>query len=395
MEANELKSKPEADQPTARPRQIPNGGMPVDAEALAPIPTPPGARWREFRLRMVPGVVFLVSLWGAFWLWLQQGSQGVFVGSAEARQATVSSPIPGVLRQLAVTPFQMVRQGDLVAVVAPLDARQQLSLLQMRLQLAARRNEPTLSQRTAVDFERLRADVLNLKVEIARDRVNLNLAETELKRNQELFQQKLLSEDAYDLSLKNRDALRVEVVEKEKAYVELEAGLRHVESITTQNASESTLRGRPPEDLSALQDMLASTTNWGPITLTAPISGMVSVIHRGAGENVSDGEAVVTIQATEAERIVGYLRQPLPFEPQVGQPVEVKSRDLRPKVALTAIAQIGVRLEPITNALAMTRPGLSLDLGLPIVLALPPGLIVRPGELFDLTARPMVPIPHP
>lgn len=375
--------------------------LPLDARSgrdkapvLDPIPVPVSARWREVRLRLVPGMMFLCSVGGAVWLWMQQGTTAVFTGAAEGRNAVVSSPVAGVLREVSVTSYQIVKQGDPIAVVHPLDPRMEINLLQLRVQAASRRVEPSLAQRTAIDYQRLKANVLGLKVEIAKNREDLILAEMELKRNEDLFRQKLVSEDAFDLALKRRDALRAEVLEKDKAIVELEAGLRQVEALTQIQPPDPTGEGHPtvePVDL----DTLLHTSNLGPITLTAPISGMVSFIHRGEGENVRDGEAVVTIQAIQTDRIVGYLRQPFPFEPEIGQEVVVKTRDLKPRLAVTTIRQVGAGLEPVTNALAQVRPGMLMDVGLPVILGLPPGLTPRPGELFDLTARPSPRSVHP
>jgi len=112
---------------------------------------------------------------------------------------------------------------------------------------------------------------------------------------------------------------------------------------------------------------------------------MVSFVHRRAGENVTDGEPLVTVQALQAERIVGYLRQPFPFEPEIGMKVEIKTRALKPQVASSEIQHVGAQLEPITNALSIVRPGKLADFGLPVVVSLPSGFLLRPGEVVDLT----------
>ncbi len=365
-----------------------------DLEPLRPIPIPPSSRWREVRLRFLPVAVFLASLGFAAWLWQQQGAAGTFVANAEGARATVSSPFVGVIQYLNVTLYQEVKKGDAIAVIAPIDPRAQLDVLRSRMQAAGIRIEPSLAQRYAVDFERLRANVLNLKVELAKDRVSLELAENELKRSEQLFRTKLISDDVYDLAVKNRNLFLVAVTEKQRSVADLDAGLERFRILTDPNAGATNSTRLEALDQLEMQLILAAT-NSGPLTLTAPMSGMISYVYRGTGENVREGEPLVTIQALQPERIVGYLRQPFPFEPEAGMKVEVKTRGRKPQIAFSEIRQVGATLEPITNVLAMARPGLLVDVGLPVVVNLPPGIILRTGETVDVIVRPSPESPAP
>lgn len=66
----------DSEQPVARGKVMPEGSEsagpiktgPV-AQALPPIPTPLRRRWKEFRVRVVPVLVFLVVLATACFLW--------------------------------------------------------------------------------------------------------------------------------------------------------------------------------------------------------------------------------------------------------------------------------------------------------------------------------------
>ncbi|MEW6160854.1 MAG: hypothetical protein AB1813_25780, partial [Verrucomicrobiota bacterium] len=141
--------------------------------------------------------------------------------------------------------------------------------------------------------------------------------------------------------------------------------------------------------LQALEEKVASAeTRFASIPLTAPIDGMVTMVFKQPGENVLGGEPIVMISGAESERIVGYLRQPFPIEPEVGMPVEVTTRSSRRLTGLARISQVGAQLEPITNSVAMVRPGMLVDMGLPIEITLPREFKVRPGELVDLIVRP-------
>src|SRR6185503_17724062 len=89
-----------------------------------------------------------------------------------------------------------------------------------------------------------------------------------------------------------------------------------------------------------LEDMRdAAVTNWAPIVLRAPISGMVNLVYRQQGENVVEGEPLIVINGDWADRIVGYLRQPYALEPAVGTPVHISTRERKSLKFWTEISQ--------------------------------------------------------
>jgi hypothetical protein len=114
------------------------------------------------------------------------------------------------------------------------------------------------------------------------------------------------------------------------------------------------------------------------------MSGVVSVIQRQAGEHVLEGEPLVGIQSLWARHVVGYLRQPYPVDPEVGQPVEVTTRTAQRRQFQSHIIHVGPQIETITNSLAFLRQGALVDSGLPIVVEIPDGVGIRPGEMVDL-----------
>jgi hypothetical protein len=69
-------------------------------------------------------------------------------------------------------------------------------------------------------------------------------------------------------------------------------------------------------------------------------------------------------------------------------PVRIRLRSIKRQESWSQILAVGKQLEPITNSLAMLRPGLLIDMGLPISVALPVGVKLLPGELVDMSIRP-------
>ena len=90
-------------------------------EPLPPIPTPLSQYWREFRVRILPVLVFGLVTAAAVVIWRQAGISGYLAGVAEGVRSTVTSPQMGILQQLNVRPYQVVQVGDPIAVVMPRD----------------------------------------------------------------------------------------------------------------------------------------------------------------------------------------------------------------------------------------------------------------------------------
>jgi multidrug resistance efflux pump len=302
---------------------------------------------------------------------------------AEGVRSAVMCPQPALLQQLNVRPYEWVEAGQPVATIQPIDPRARLDLLQSELQLARLRLEPSLPDQNALDYERLRVESLRLKQELAVAEVELQRAENVLRRNSLLRKDQLVSEDTYDLSVRDRDGCQAEIVEKRKAMAEIDSRLAALRPLGEPEVPGSNLLLRA---LIAHLDakMLVAETNWCAITLVAPISGMVHLVNHQPGEFLAEGEPLLTINSPKADRIVGYLRQPYVVEPKLGMKVEVITRSRQRRKFFAEISQIGAQVETITNSLAVIRPFAAMDVGLPVVVKVPPEVSVRPGEAFDL-----------
>jgi len=85
---------------------------------------------------------------------------------------------------------------------------------------------------------------------------------------------------------------------------------------------------------------------------------------------------------------LGYLRQPLPFEPKSGDAVTVYTRRPHRQVAMAHVLQVGAQLELVTAPMRIRGFGTAMERGLPVLMNLPPDLEVHPGELVDLIFSP-------
>lgn len=355
-------------------------------DPLPPIPTPPWMYWREFRIRYLPSLVFVLVMICVVVLWRNAGITSFVAGVAEGVRSTVSSPQVGVIQQLNVQPYQMVQAGDPIAIIMPNDPRVDMDLFQSQLQIARLKLEPSVAEQNAMNFEGIRVDLLRTKSELAVSKVNLERAENEVRRNEPLFKQKLVSEDVYDVSVKARDMYRAEIETKSNAVAQIEERLNALNTLGVPHTlNTNDIAYQLISQLDALQHNAVS--NWGPIVLRAPISGMVGMVYRQQGENIVAGEPLVSINGNWSDRIVAYMRQPYYIDPLVGMSVHVTTRERKAKKFWSEITQVGAQVETITNTLGFVRTGYMVDVGLPIVIDIPKGTQIRPGETVDIVFR--------
>jgi multidrug resistance efflux pump len=354
-------------------------------QKLNPIPTSPSVTWRRVRLNVIPVIVFCGVVAAILMQWRTLDGGG-FPGVAEGTRALVSAPQVGMLQEVKVRPYEWVEAGQQLATFVPIDPRAKLDLLQSELQIARLRLEPSLADQHALDFERWRVENLRLRQELASAKVNLQRAENTLRRNAELRQEKLVSAEAYDLSLRDRDMYQAEISEKTKAVLEIEDRMAKLRVL---GEPEQPGSNQPLRTVLASLDakILDAGSNWCAIPLVAPISGMVHVVSRQSGEYVTEGEPLFTVNSAKSDRIIAYLRQPYTIEPEPGMEVEVATRTRQRQKFAAKISQIGAQVECITNVLAFMRVGALVDAGLPVIVNVPPGVNVRPGEIVDISLR--------
>src|SRR5438132_11320515 len=169
---------------------------------LPVIPTPLAQRWREFRFRVVPILVFFGALLLLSTMWRQYVLPPTLVGQVESMTAYVSSAKAGTLAQLNLARMQRVNAGDPVAQVITTDPKvlaSSLAVIQAEIQLLRVNLQPIIDQqRYALNYDRIRLDWLSQRVDLATARVKLPLAENDLRRTTELFKEKIVSEKVVD-----------------------------------------------------------------------------------------------------------------------------------------------------------------------------------------------------
>jgi len=317
----------------------------------------------------------------AVWLWGRNLASPLVMGQAESIQADVASYKAGRVARLHVTLYQDVKAGDLIAEVDaadPLVLSNTVAVIRAEMDLI--RVNAGLDGGDKVRLAGFQLNWMESRAQLLANQAQLAYAQGEFDRISALFADSLDTKANLDLARSVRDQYAALVEQQSLAVAAAELAMRSFDPATA---------GSDPSPVTfalalAEQKLHLAEAELQPIKLTTPISGRINRLDKMAGSTVAAGDAIVTIASPTSERIVGYLSQPLRIEPVVGMKVEVRSRGLVRTVAETRIIHIGPRIELFNAPLRVRGMGAAQERGLPIVMAMPPDFIVRPGELVDV-----------
>ena len=358
----------------------------MNPPSLEPIPTPVAERWKDFRIQVVPVIVFCLAAFFVSRIWRHQLVAPQAVGQFEAVQAQVTSPQPGRLYALNVRRYQIVKQGDLIGSLAPVDARFDLDALQAKLELIRLRIQPeTPQQRGISNYERMYLEVMLEKSKLASTKVRLQLATDDAKRSEQLFKENLISKADLDRAQSQRTQLETEVAQLTETLNLVEPGLEKLRSLA--DASKQSVNFNSlSNSLDVLDQSLSQILARSAIVeLRAPLGGMVSTVYRNQGEHVRDGDLILTISATHTGRIQSYTAFPFSQQPVVGMEVEIRRRNGRQETGRGRIESVGAQVEPIPSALLVGRANLAANLlGLSFAVTAPIDMKAFPGEIVDI-----------
>jgi multidrug resistance efflux pump len=358
----------------------------------APIPIPWRERWRDARLRYIPALIFIAVVFVLALLWKDYAAAPTLVGQAEVVPANVSCYKAGMLAQLFVNRFQPVRAGDQIGQVLVTDPKILAASLAVSLAeieaLRASLTPVANQQRLAMEYGEMRLHWMSQRAQLGMARADLQAAEADFHRTEQLFKDKIVSERAYDLAKAKEGSLQNQVDELARSVEDQGRKMQQLQPTNTADISKVT--DEPLRTAIAVQESKLRLTEaeLNPITLRAAVDGMVDVIYHRVGEAVTVGEPIVGIAPSNAVRIVGYLRPPILQEPKVGARVEVRTRGPRRQAGAANIIEVGTQYEPLPPALQIPVRLANNELGLPLSIGMPPGLKIRPGELVDLRLVP-------
>jgi multidrug resistance efflux pump len=300
----------------------------VNANDSSPIPTPLPLVLQRVRYQLVPVATLVLSCVLAGWLWVRRGGAAVSVGEVNAVRVNINAKADGMLTDPGGNFPAMFDQVKAGAPVARLDSSH------IEAQIARYQDE----------VDKLKTELETITKQGASKKGPTTApaatgADGAVAGN---------AADADETVVASAGALRISIGSKEAKIQELTQQLQNLE-------------------------------------IKAPISGRVVEIHRRPGQAVQLGNSIITIASDKGEYIVSYVRQTQPITPREDMPVDVRPRSSM-STHRTRVIAVGPQVEAIPPH--QLRDPKVPEFGLPVHVALPAGVTLKPGELVDLFFHP-------
>jgi hypothetical protein len=345
--------------------------------------------------------------------------------------------------------FDSVSAGDMVvkfddsqvsATIATLQAEiKQLSAqllatdAEMKQEFADRRSDMSDrrqsllddARRLAVDLEEKRLDVADRTIELESDRIAVKRRAEKLAIVKDLVQRKLETPYVLVDTQLQHDVQAKEIVEQEKALTEAKAMLVKAEARMTafdkmirdddvlnkaQDGTETLADSikkeidiylKPIEAAIATQQARIQEAEIQrkalvicvPSSLFSqkinpdgePATATIMEVYRRPGQAVRAGEPIMRIANSNSLYIVSYVRKPHLVYLAEDSIVGVQVRTGKIRGAEATIARIGPQIESVPSR--QLRDPRVPEWGLPVKIAVPPELKLKPGELVNITYK--------
>jgi multidrug resistance efflux pump len=370
-----------------------------DMENPNPIPIPLKHRWREFRIAYLPVIVFALLILAIVGLWSNYVQPNSIIGEVEMIHANVISTVPGTIVELKADRLQTVIKGQELAVIRTLEPEQltaELAAAEADLRLMKTRMDIDKT-RNSDSFTQLKTALLSEKLDLEVSRIRLKQTEGEFDRAQKLLDLKIIpsgvpygidtprNDLGYDVALRDRDALRLEVASHESTIQELE---RSTENMRTNGMVEIDPVDSIVENAITAQRKRIEQLN-EPIVLRAPVDGFISEVNHHSGEKITAGEPIFVVSPNKSDRVVAWVHQPISVRPQVGDTVEVRRLGMGQMKLQAKVIQVGSQLEPVSPMLrSPTANPERIEVGLPLLVQADAISQLIPGEPVLLRLLP-------
>src|SRR5688572_8180574 len=152
-------------------------------QSLPPIPTPASQRWREFRIQILPVIVFVGILAATAVMWKNFVHPSGIVGEVEAVKVNVISLQDGQVAELNVDRLQYVTNGQVLGRIIITDpemlrasianVQAEFHVLRARMRLDERRNDQAVQQmRLDLGEEKMLRELAFASLELATNTLN-------------------------------------------------------------------------------------------------------------------------------------------------------------------------------------------------------------------------------
>lgn len=365
--------------------------------------------WRRHLRDKGPGVVFAASLLTVIWLWGRSGQSQHLLGEVEALKIAVAADSEGLIRDSPASSsglFDRVEKGQVLARLD--DRRVAARLLVLQTELARLRSETAAAtaraeqdesdrqlefvlQTTRVRFEieQRRIALLERRLEVENEKFELQRCDERLAATEQLVAKRIEPRQRLTDERLRRDQIAARLAESEceltGASQRLDEALEAFDACQPPTATDVATLTAPLRDAIEVHEakIREVQTEIDQLVVRAPVRGKIAAIHHWPGEYVKAGEPILSITPDDGRCVISYLRQELRVGVEVGDQVELRPWPSWGQTAIgSAVLEVGPQLEPLPPH--HCRDPRVPEWGLPLRIALPDGLRVRPGELLDV-----------
>jgi len=362
-------------------------------------------------LRVLPVLVWSAAVAFVVVLLQRRAERFEVVGFAHGRVHTAAANCQGRLKDINVELFEAVLQGQALAVVdtvldnenlnAQLNTalaevgriKAELAAAEEQLQAGAANaeNDWTAAQRRfLVDAENARIRILEIKVQLETDRITLHNLEMEKQISQSLLDEQAIAPYEVQKAQLQYDALAKQVEENEHLLQQATKVFLNAQQRSEQYSQLHPVHPsievalKPIHEAVTVQEQLIEElrARAQPVVLNAPFAGVVSHIDRRPGDAVLAGDPILTVVEAEPREVIAYVRQNLLGGVQEMMDVELVTTSEPVRVAASQVTGIGPAVELMPERL-WVNPNIP-EWGRPILIKIPPGLELVPGELVGV-----------
>ncbi|MDR3764448.1 MAG: efflux RND transporter periplasmic adaptor subunit [Acidobacteriota bacterium] len=255
-------------------------------------------RYRVFALL---GVVLLLSL--AFYAYTTRGNaDNVLIGTVDANQVIVSSKVAGRIEKLLVDEGQTVAAGQVIARIDNADlaaerdsARATLESLQHQVRQSGESYASTHGE-TNFQVQNAESSLAASEASLAESEAVARQQELDTRRTVALAEQGVASQQDRDHAVESLKADQARVVANRKQVDAARATVSIMRARLNQAAAaHSNVAATEGQMASASAKLQEAEIRLGYTTITAPVSGVVSVRAAREGEVVGVGTPIVTL----------------------------------------------------------------------------------------------------
>lgn len=272
------------------------GEVSIDAKAARPRPT------RKQMLTWLGGgvavIAVLMTLQYVFIGSHFESTEDAYVGAATSR---LSAQVSGVIAEVPVHETLAVKQGDVLAVIDPADAK-----------LAAERADADY-RRALQRVRQYYAEVGVAGAQVAARQADLDRAQTDFERREALSKTGAVSGEEMTSARAARDAARSNLIAAQQ-------------QLTSQRALIAGSKVEDnPEVLAAKAALDSAQLDLKRTTILAPVSGVVVQNSAQVGQRVAPGTPLMAVAPIGTAYVDANFKEGQLRRMKVGQPVELES----------------------------------------------------------------------